>query len=377
MTRIEYLRVDGLAGRSEPIEIYFHPRTNVIFGLNGTGKSSLLRILAAGLNSDVSTLEKLPFEAAEIRFWSHAFKDQITRRISRNDDREQLIRKETLFGSAGEPVEIEILEGSGVGSWRTIPERFTDRRFKSEFLSTFRLAEGFRSTARNGQLRTEDELNELFASQLQNAWRRYSSLSYSRINKIQSEALVEILSSFLSEPEKESKPIDPVTAYRRVQRFMRRQDSRMPQSRVEFTRSYKDDSKLRAAVARIDQIERQIEQAERPRKELQALVERFVTGPKHIEFAPGDISVRDDSGEVIDLARLSSGEKQLLRILVAGVDAERMVMIIDEPELSLHIDWQRELLDAVNTLTVETQVIVATHSPEIMATVPDDQIVML
>lgn len=214
--------------------------------------------------------------------------------------------------------------------------------------------------------------------QLQNAWRRYSSISYSEVTSIQSAALGQIFGAMFSDVDpRQNARIESGVAYSRVRDFMRRQDTRLRQSRQSFTELYEADPKIQAAVARIDEIERKIEIAERPRRKLQELVERFVTGPKDIVFTPGEILVFGANGGSIELARLSSGEKHLLRMLVAGVDAERTVMLIDEPELSLHIDWQRELLGALETLTVETQVIVATHSPEIMATIADDQITMI
>jgi predicted ATPase len=43
------------------------------------------------------------------------------------------------------------------------------------------------------------------------------------------------------------------------------------------------------------------------------------------------------------------------------------VVLIDEPELSLHVDWQRPLLHEIAGLTGEKQVIVTTHSPEVSA----------
>ena len=41
------------------------------------------------------------------------------------------------------------------------------------------------------------------------------------------------------------------------------------------------------------------------------------------------------------------------------------LFIADEPELSLHIEWQRKILNALLDLNANAQIIVATHSPEI------------
>jgi predicted ATP-dependent endonuclease of OLD family len=52
-------------------------------------------------------------------------------------------------------------------------------------------------------------------------------------------------------------------------------------------------------------------------------------------------------------------------------------LLIDEPEISMHIDWQQELISAMTTLNSSAQIILATHSPEIMADVDDDRIFRL
>jgi predicted ATP-dependent endonuclease of OLD family len=42
--------------------------------------------------------------------------------------------------------------------------------------------------------------------------------------------------------------------------------------------------------------------------------------------------------------------------------------------MSLHIDWQRGLIRAIQELTTTPQLIFATHSPEIMADIDDSKI---
>lgn len=69
----------------------------------------------------------------------------------------------------------------------------------------------------------------------------------------------------------------------------------------------------------------------------------------------------------IPLQSLSSGEKQLLILLTETLVHQNtsFAFIADEPELSLHIEWQRKLLSSINDLNSNVQIIVATHSPEI------------
>lgn len=64
---------------------------------------------------------------------------------------------------------------------------------------------------------------------------------------------------------------------------------------------------------------------------------------------------------------LSSGEKQLLILLTQTLLQEKQpfIYIADEPELSLHIEWQHKIISAIKELNPNVQIIAATHSPEI------------
>ena len=69
----------------------------------------------------------------------------------------------------------------------------------------------------------------------------------------------------------------------------------------------------------------------------------------------------------LSLTSLSSGEKQLLILLTESLLQQKQpyVFIADEPELSLHIEWQRNLISSIRRLNPQAQIIFATHAPEI------------
>jgi predicted ATP-dependent endonuclease of OLD family len=48
-------------------------------------------------------------------------------------------------------------------------------------------------------------------------------------------------------------------------------------------------------------------------------------------------------------------------------EGKSLIFIADEPELSLHVTWQEKLLNALRNLNENAQLIVATHSPDIVA----------
>lgn len=65
---------------------------------------------------------------------------------------------------------------------------------------------------------------------------------------------------------------------------------------------------------------------------------------------------------------LSSGEKQMLIILLTVLveNREPYVLLMDEPEISLHIEWQQRLLELITNLNPNAQVILTTHSPAVI-----------
>ena len=100
-------------------------------------------------------------------------------------------------------------------------------------------------------------------------------------------------------------------------------------------------------------------------------------GGKEIKFSEKEIEIKLKGGRAIALQFLSSGEKQILYIFVETLLASANSIIIDEPGISMHIDWQKILVRSMRSLNPIAQIILATHSPEIMADVPDAKIFRL
>ena len=72
--------------------------------------------------------------------------------------------------------------------------------------------------------------------------------------------------------------------------------------------------------------------------------------------------------DIITPYMLSAGEKNLLIILLTVLleNQEPCVLLLDEPEICLHIDWQEHLLEHIRTLNPNVQIILSTHSPAIV-----------
>jgi predicted ATP-binding protein involved in virulence len=97
----------------------------------------------------------------------------------------------------------------------------------------------------------------------------------------------------------------------------------------------------------------------------------FGDSGKAIEITKdGKFRVKLPSGKFGDVSQLSSGEKQIFVLLthLALNDLARVanVLIVDEPELSLHMEWQKGFAEAALAADPDLQLILATHSPAII-----------
>jgi len=93
-------------------------------------------------------------------------------------------------------------------------------------------------------------------------------------------------------------------------------------------------------------------------------LKKFITD-KAFSFSGGELVVTTEGP--LPLAKLSSGEKQLLILFIEALLQRQhpYIFLADEPELSLHIAWQRNIIAAIRSLNCNAQIVVATHSPEI------------
>ena len=109
--------------------------------------------------------------------------------------------------------------------------------------------------------------------------------------------------------------------------------------------------------------------------------ELFQDTGKTISISEGNNStlIFHQNENTLHLEQLSSGEKQLLLILLKVFLQEKKPAIIfmDEPEISLHIRWQREIIDRIRQINPSCQIIIATHSPSMFGAGWGDKVVYM
>ena len=106
------------------------------------------------------------------------------------------------------------------------------------------------------------------------------------------------------------------------------------------------------------------------------ILSELVTKVMHYKGIKLDNFILGESDDAIDARLLSYGEQQMLSFLCYNAFYENSVIFIDEPELSLHPDWQRILFSRLMKQQSSNQFIVATHSPFIYSNYEDKEIIL-
>lgn len=89
------------------------------------------------------------------------------------------------------------------------------------------------------------------------------------------------------------------------------------------------------------------------------------------------LKIKTRPTETIEWFNLSKGEKTLLCLLLVAYlnGGDETIFLLDEPDLSLHIQWQKQLFKSLITLAPKSQFIVSTHSPALIGHISQETII--
>ena len=104
----------------------------------------------------------------------------------------------------------------------------------------------------------------------------------------------------------------------------------------------------------------------------------FQETEKHIEIEGNKFNIVS-KGQILPIDALSSGEKQILLIMlrVFLLEGKESYVLLDEPENSLDISWQYKLIDTLTKLNPNAQFFITTHSPSIFGAGWGDKIIYM
>ena len=127
-------------------------------------------------------------------------------------------------------------------------------------------------------------------------------------------------------------------------------------------------NKMIAMLSGDDEQRAKASELAKPKARFQDMIDQLVsyTG-KRIDRQNNELSFKQ-YGENITAYQLSAGEKHMLVILLTALlrCGEHSVLFMDEPEASLHIEWQEQLISMIRELNPNIQLILTTHSPAVI-----------
>ena len=98
------------------------------------------------------------------------------------------------------------------------------------------------------------------------------------------------------------------------------------------------------------------------------IIECLTSGNPEYQMRAAQMSYPKKKFQDLNPYQLSSGEKQILVILITVLvqDKRHGVLFMDEPEISLHVEWQQRLISLIRELNPNVQIVLTTHSPALV-----------
>lgn len=375
--------LSGLPGRSKSFAEQFDEGLNVLWGMNGSGKTTLLKVLHSALANDATTLVRLAFASAEVELVMsegtllkrELERSYATTEANTADDESEL----DLFEDIG-ITSFELINASQTLHWEqkvNAQKTYPKRPIRHRYLPVSRIFEFRTRLGRSPQSSSlkqvldEVEYDQVFAHQIQTLWNDHHANALYQTRRAQQEAITQILGAALSTKDEAIEDLDTVSsedAQRLVTNFV--EANKGLRRHVDAGRildEYETNPQLARVVKTITQVQQRVEADLAPENRFEETLNSMLTRKKVNISGPRELKVSStSSNEEIPIESLSSGEKQLMRILLETLIAGKSPVLVDEPEISLHVDWQAALLEAMTYINPEAQLIIATHSPEIV-----------
>ena len=382
---IRRLIVKGLNNRINA-DLEFHSDLNIITGANGSGKTTLLKLLWYLISGHLEQiLAEIPFHSVSIQT------DMFDFSMERVEPAEVTFnysfgKEEGMY----EPIAIDAESGridqKDVDRVNALEKQIAQTMKGSLFFPTFRRIEGGFSRVKTD---TDDSTMRFLASapeMLQVSMSRFSdevsTNEHKFIASISTEDLGELLTQKYADIYKEITTRQS-QVLEEISREMQNNSDKDKVSEIP-----QDASAVLSAIQEVNEEREQLSKPFSVLSELSRKILRYnairVTGRvAHGETTDGitlgegsDGITVGETKDAISSDKLSSGEKQMLSFLCYNAFNQGMAVFIDEPELSLHVDWQRRLLSTLLKQGQKNQFFIATHSPFIYSKYPDKEFML-
>lgn len=403
MFKIQSVEITGFWQRFNA-SCVFNDDVNIIIGRNGTGKTTFMNILYSVLSVDIDTIDNNDFESIEIKL-KNGKQTKTIRAKKINDDispyftiEYQISRRKYIVRAIQSDDRRVAMHYRRKAIQESIELRTELSKLVSlSSLSVYRLRSGedFEIPDRNG-LRAITPVDFRLSQLLQQLTKYQLDLSQ-QARDIALDLQKEVLASILYSKEdtyeingianfnKEKEKVDLLSAYSQlnandnsVRRKIISHVDAIDKTLRDLRQNSEKDQDVNIDVRPIEayrntqKIIKMSLLAEKKTSNIFSPIDLFIgiltefILDKKFKFVGGELEISNSFGGIKNDA-LSSGEKQLLILFIETLlqRSKPYVFLTDEPELSLHIAWQRKIIPAIRKLNPYAQVIAATHSPEV------------
>jgi len=410
------LEIKGLWNRIN-LDLKFHQDVNVIIGPNASGKTTILNFLRYVLTADLTRLYEIEFEAAAVRLRGFTNNSRRTIKIRRDDQgltvatphnfkipAESLItarrgvrrfaqRERRPSNEVDDP--IQELMALVPAVWLPVSRRLPipEQAEEDDMHALWRRIE----LGRDIRLESVDQRLTELIDDLQ----RYRLSLETQLSERYKDFERRVLELMLFNPDHDKWPfqmptweLDEEQKELLVRAFAAAgllNEGMRKRIDEHFSVAYHVSSKLQQSEGKLDAEDifvlplvprtremiaaaRQLEEAREslffPLRNFEQIASSFLND-KTVRVADSgqlQVAFKSPPAKTVAPERLSSGEKQILILLTQALLRENVpvVYVADEPELSLHVLWQEKLLQSLRELGGQIQIIVATHSPDIV-----------
>lgn len=372
--KIKSVEIVGLNNSQQKILLEFHRDLNILTGRNGAGKTNILKLIWYIISGQIhQALNEINFNIINIS--TDNYQCKVTKL---NSNTCQIVWTDEKGTETFEDIELEDEENGfiGIRYAEDIPSRRLRRIGFSVFFPTFRRIEGGFSTESKNEFRrfSAPMLTASLGEALSDLSETLSSNNHIFVASLGTKDIESLLIRKYSELSEQYNKIQKEVSNDAIEKIKEAREGRGQQQ----VTKYSADQILKNIQEKIESMEDSRKEIMKPLDIFKDSVLNFLKYHSGIKMGGKNSPLNfGDAATAINSNLLSAGEKQILSFLAYNTFYKNAIFIIDEPELSLHVDWQRTLFSTLMKQETSNQFIVATHSPFIYSKYPDKEIQLI
>jgi ABC-type lipoprotein export system ATPase subunit len=413
MNTISLIQIINLWGYPNEIQFHCDRKFNFLIGENGTGKTTVMNLIAATLTGDFERLDKTIFDSIKITLKTNGLNKKPSIEV-RKTKKEGLPYCDITYifkeSQTTDPIsyDFDALEQERIyraAPPRMIRDRMANNRYldvrtqlasivKVSWLSIHRT--GGDQNILNEEKRTLPAIDQKILNLNNQLVRHFSQLAgkyADHVVNFQKKTLLSVLTpektssvlgqSITLDMDRERKSLASIFEVLGVEE--KHYASKLQTHITRFSEAIKANSassmtieqfaalyhawRSHALVQEYEALQKEKDKIFISRDNFFILLNELFQGRKKVSLSKkNELEFKTPDNKQILIEELSSGEKQLLIILGEALlqQEQAYIYMADEPELSLHVKWQEALTSSISRLNPYAQIIFATHSPDIV-----------